>query len=253
MLARMIEEQQEEEEEEELAELAIGMMAMVQIGAEEARRLRAERRLIHRTYLTRPDLLPNPRVDTPWQALYHRRNDRAFITTMGLDVATFNLILDAGFAELWNATPITRNDVSHSGDPRTHMRSLDAAGCLGLCLHHLNSTMSEVSLQQIFALVPTTVSRYMSFSFPILLKVLRQMPQASICWPEGDEFEELNALVVARHPLLDGAFGTMDGLNLPVQVSSEHEIENSCYNGWLHDHFISSVLAFAANGKLHST
>ena len=37
-------------------------------------------------YLTRPDLFPDPRNDTPWQALYHSQNDHAFITTMGFNV-----------------------------------------------------------------------------------------------------------------------------------------------------------------------
>lgn len=246
----MLDEEAEADMEDELLDQAVGLLVLMHIGTEELRRLRAERRLAHRTYLTRPDLLPNPQLNTPWQTLYHRRNDRAFITTMGIDVASFELILNAGFANCWSNTAITRNDVSLQAAPRVYTRSLDAAGCLGLVLHFLNSTMSEVSLQQIFALIPSTVSRYITFSLPILLEVLKQMPQASIQWPEGDQFQELNDLVVARHPLLSGAFGTMDGLNLPVQVSSDQDIENSCYNGWLHAHFISSVLAFSANGKL---
>ncbi|KAG1748001.1 uncharacterized protein EDB91DRAFT_1005713, partial [Suillus paluster] len=60
---------------------------------------------------------------------------------------------------------------------------------------------------------------------------------------------ELNYLITARHPLLNGAFGTLDGLNLPVQTLSDQEIENATYNGWLHDHFVSSVIAFAADGQ----
>ena len=29
----------------------------------------------HRTYLTRPDLNPSPRIGTPWQYMYARGND----------------------------------------------------------------------------------------------------------------------------------------------------------------------------------
>jgi hypothetical protein len=43
------------------------------------------------------------------------------------------------------------------------------------------------------------------------------MPQARIQWPqqnnEHDEFAEYNELIVARHPLLDGAFARLDGLS----------------------------------------
>ncbi|KAG2748894.1 hypothetical protein P692DRAFT_20733076, partial [Suillus brevipes Sb2] len=90
-----------------------------------------------RTYLMRGDLLPNPRVSTPWQALYSAQKDRAFITTMGVDTLTFNHILRSGFATLWDTTPIPRNDTPATAVPRVHRRSLDVAGALGLVLHWL--------------------------------------------------------------------------------------------------------------------
>ena len=40
----------------------------------------------------------------------------------------------------------------------------------------------------------------------------------------------------------------MDGLNLAVQMSKDQEIENATFNGWLHDHFVSCLLAFVAHG-----
>jgi hypothetical protein len=168
---------------------------------------------------------------------------------MGFNVATFNRILGAGFNELWNLLPIPRTDVTNSASPRAYRRSLDAAGALGLVLHFLGSTMTETSLQQIFALIPATCSRYINFGLEILLKSLLNISEAAIRWPEGEQFEELTNLVLARHPLLSGAFGTMDGLNLAVQVSKDQEIENATFNGWLHSHFVSCVLAFASHGK----
>lgn len=167
---------------------------------------------------------------------------------MGFDVETFHGILDHGFAELWNTTPIPREDVSELSVPRAFRRSLDAAGALGLVLHFLTSTMLDVSLMQIFALIPTTVSRYINFSLTILLTTLRGMEDARVQWPVDDDFEEWNNLIVARHPLLTGAFGSMDGLNLLVQTSTDQEIENATFNGWLHAHYVSSVFAFSPTG-----
>ena len=118
-----------------------------------------------------------------------RGNDHAFITTMGIDVATFSHLLDQGFAETWDSTPIPRNDVSLGAFPHIDWRSLDAAGALGLVLHYLASTMHKLSLQQIFGLIPTTVSRYLSFSLQILLTVLRKIPTARIEWPCGETFD----------------------------------------------------------------
>jgi len=51
-------------------------------GIELARLDRIEARNPGRHYLCRPQLLPNPRLNTPWQTLYESQNDRAFITTM---------------------------------------------------------------------------------------------------------------------------------------------------------------------------
>ncbi|KIL56668.1 hypothetical protein M378DRAFT_89013 [Amanita muscaria Koide BX008] len=219
-------------------------------GAEESRRLHAERRAEHRLYLTRPEIMRNPRENTPWQVLYHSQSDRAFIITMGLDVPSFDLILEAGFQRRWDSLPIPRRDVNSCAKPRIFRRSLDAAGGLGLVLHFLNSTMLETSLVQIFALVPSTVSRYISFSLSILLLTLREMHHARIRWLEGDEFEQRCDLVCKRHPVLTGAFGIMDGLNLPVQTSSDQHIENATFNGWLHDHFVKCVIAFCSQGEI---
>jgi hypothetical protein len=242
-------EDDEDAAEEDLERLqAIASASIILHGVLEVARLRTERRHPNRHYLTRPVLLPNPRQETPWQRMFGSQDDRAFITTMGFDVATFNFILDSGFTMTWNSSSIPRNDVPATSIPRISRRSLDAAGALGLVLHYLNGTMREVSLQQIFALIPTTVSCYIAFALAILRTTLRTMKGAQVQWPTGDEFQELNALVIARHPLLTGAFGSMDGLNLPVQESTDQETENSTYNGWLHKHFVSCVFAFSASG-----
>ncbi|KAF8183198.1 hypothetical protein BJ912DRAFT_1061417 [Pholiota molesta] len=239
---------EDEEWDDEMADLEVAALSgtAIYLEASENRQRRSARR--RRLYLVRNDLLPNPRVNTPWQRLLSSSSDRAYITTMGIDVDTFKYILDAGFTLLWNTTPLIRPDNPMSAPPRINSRSLDAAGGLGLILHYLNSTMREVSLMEIFALIPSTVSRYIEFCLDILLNVLRNMVDAAIEWPKGEQFEEYTDLVVARHPLLTGAFGTMDGLNLAVQESPNQEIENATYNGWLHDHFVSSVIAFGSTG-----
>lgn len=85
------------EEEEETHHLAACGLA-IYIGASESRNLRSLQRV--RTYLTRPELLPNPHIDTLWQALYASQSDSAFITTMGLDVETFDVVIQSGFVQL---------------------------------------------------------------------------------------------------------------------------------------------------------
>jgi hypothetical protein len=91
---------------------------------------------------------------------------------MGFNVATFDSILESGFEDHWNTTPIPWNDVSSSGIPYQSCRSLDAAGALGLVLHYITSTMLDVSLMQIFSLFPSMVSQYINFTIEILLQTL---------------------------------------------------------------------------------
>ncbi|CAE6449966.1 unnamed protein product [Rhizoctonia solani] len=49
-----------------------------------------------------------------------------------------------------------------------------------------------------------------------------------------------------------GAFGFIDGLSLPVSTSSDPEVEQATYNGWLHDHRITNVIVFAPDGCILS-
>ena len=205
-LVQMEAEEEEEENEDYVMEAAAATL-LIYAGAEESRLARARNRQPNRLYLCRPQLCPNPHIDTPWQHLYNSRSDRAFITTMGFDVQTFESILLAGFAEKYYASAIPRNDVDSVGASRPGRRSLDATGAPGLVLHYLNSTMHEISLQQIFALIPSSVSRYNKFALNILLETIRQMSGAAITWPRREsEFEDFNSLIVHHHPRLLGAF-----------------------------------------------
>ncbi|KAG2130663.1 uncharacterized protein EDB93DRAFT_1263357 [Suillus bovinus] len=99
-------------------ESALIVAAVVLVGAEQTRQERINRRQPQRLYLCRTQLLPNPRLSTPWQTLFASQNDQAFITTMGFDMDTFTFMLTSGFAEHWYHTPIPRDDISQYANPR---------------------------------------------------------------------------------------------------------------------------------------
>ena len=79
--------QTNEEEAEDDHDRAMQAVAatLICVGAEESRLARIQNRLPSRLYLCRPQLLPNPHINTPWQALYRSRNNRTYITMMGFD------------------------------------------------------------------------------------------------------------------------------------------------------------------------
>jgi hypothetical protein len=197
----------------------------------------------HSSFQTRDPLIHGSRY------IYSSQDDRAFIMTMGIDVETFHHILDCGFAKAWNTTPIPRGDTSSSGNPRLGRCSLDAAGALGLTMYFLGSAMLETSLQQIFALIPSTVSRYLRFSWRLLLASLRHMDDAAISLPrDEEEYAALNSLIVNRHSRLTGAFGSVNGLSLAVMEADDPEVENATYNGWKSSHVINNVIVFSPRG-----
>ena len=61
-------------------------------------------------------------------------------------------------------------------------------------------------------------------------------------------FHQFTCHIIEPHDHLFGAFGFIDGLKLPVEESSDQDIENAMYNRWLHDHYISNILVFAPDG-----
>jgi hypothetical protein len=109
--------------------------------------------------------------------------------------------------------------------------------------------MLEISLQQIFALTPSTVSRYLDFAKKILLQMVRSMKEGAIRLPRTpQEFAAESALVCECHPMLEGAFGVIDGLALLAQEADDAEVENATYNGWKSEHTINNVIAYSPRG-----
>ncbi|KAI7944016.1 hypothetical protein MJO28_011544 [Puccinia striiformis f. sp. tritici] len=135
-----------------------------------------------RTYLTRADLTSSR--NSAWTAMKSARSDRAYVTTMGIDVATFDNLLDR-FEPLWNTITLPRNDVNPNGHPKCARRSLDAAGCLGL-------------------FSGTTPAR--------------------IVWPNSEaQIRPFAQTIGKKFPLLENCFGFLDGLNLPVFVAEDDD------------------------------
>ncbi|KAG2084691.1 WD40-repeat-containing domain protein [Suillus discolor] len=122
-----------QQQEDDDKEAALAIAATILVGVELARQDRIENRQPRRLYLCRPQLLPNPRKDTPWQVLFATQNNRAFITTMGLDVKTFSSILTSGFVKRWYNTPIPefRDLALHKASKSVHVKTRKVyEGCL---------------------------------------------------------------------------------------------------------------------------
>jgi hypothetical protein len=111
--------------EDTLIEAAAALSVVLILGDEAGCVSKATRRNPSHLYLRCPQLLPNPRLISPWQQLYESVD--AYITIMGVDIDTFHYILSISFDLTWNTTPIPRNDTFPVGLPRLNRRSLDGA------------------------------------------------------------------------------------------------------------------------------
>ena len=47
--------------------------------------------------------------------------------------------------------------------------------------------MPKITLQQIFAIIPATTTRYITFGLRILLETFSKIPNAAMLWPHEDQ------------------------------------------------------------------
>jgi hypothetical protein len=73
------------------------------------------------TYLTREDLPGHPGFCRAWTHMQEVGNNQAFITVMGIDVATFELILFP-FNLAWSSSTIPQANVNPVEEPQPHCR-----------------------------------------------------------------------------------------------------------------------------------
>ncbi|KAF8222922.1 hypothetical protein L208DRAFT_1412630 [Tricholoma matsutake] len=63
-------EEEEEEQDQEAVDHAVSVIALALVGVEHAHQLQVQQRQPSHLYLCCGQLLPNPHIGTPWQALY---------------------------------------------------------------------------------------------------------------------------------------------------------------------------------------
>jgi hypothetical protein len=95
---------------------------------------------------------------------------------------------------------------------------LPILGWVLLLLEFYAGTCEYKQLCQIFGIVPSTMSYYINIGEEILSEALADLPEAAVNWPTLEEQAHWARLVEAKHPLVKGRWGFIDGKNFPVQV-----------------------------------
>jgi hypothetical protein len=191
-----------------------------------------------------------------WKTLFNSGNDQALITLTGLDFETFHWLLPKFCALYDSHSPFGDPDgsiialpnfpINRGGRPRM-MKGTD---CLGICLAWTRTRGSSMVLQIIFGMTATSVSLYLRFGRRILIEALKGEPLAAIKVPSIESIRTYQAAIMEKHPALDGVWCCMDGLKLYLQQAGNATTQNNFYNGWTHDHYVTSVFVFCPDGTI---
>ncbi len=84
----------------------------------------------------------------------------------------------------------------------------------------------------------------------LFVEMFRDNPLARVSIPSAEEIESFKEAFAAWHPLLTNCWVTMDSLKLFLQQSGNAIIQEHYYNGWMHDHYITSVFCFCLDGTI---
>ena len=170
---------------------------------------------------------------------------------MGFDCESFDKILDKFAPMFLGHTPFDKSGfIVEFEYIRGRKREVEPADCLGLVLVWTRTRGPLNVLQLVFGLTYTNLSVYLRFGFRLIVETFHDDPLARVSIPSAEAINEYMAAFGARHSLLDDCWATMDGLKLYLQQSGNFVIQERFYNGWTHDHYVTSVFCFCPDGTI---
>ena len=197
--------------------------------------------------------LHNP-SGSAWRRLYQSDNDQGMITLTGLDHCAFKTLCGLFAPEFEAYTPFVpsgescfyRMKQANKGRPR-QIRPEDG---LGLVLAWTRTRGSLMAMQLIFGMTFSNLDDYLLFGKRVLVRVLRNHPLAWVRIPSSEKIAEYKEMVRGRHENLRDVWCTMDGLKLTLEQCGDAMTQEQFYNGWTHDHYVTSVLCFCPDGTI---
>ncbi|KAH9105406.1 hypothetical protein AeMF1_018757 [Aphanomyces euteiches] len=119
-----------------------------------------------------------------------------------------------------------------------------------MVLHFYTAAVEPKTLQELFAVAPSTFSRVLAKAEEALDLSLSRMHDAQVRWPNKRVQQRWSRLTNAKEPLVEGVFAFVDGKNYRVQSPSNKDLRNAQYNGWLHSVFVTGCLCFGIDGTI---
>jgi hypothetical protein len=129
-------------------------------------------------------------------------------------------------------------------------RVVQPKDCLGLVLVWTHIRGSLHVLRLVFGLTYSNLSVYLRFGMPLIVKTFRHDPLARVSIPLVEEIETFKMAFEEQLPLLTDCWATMDDLKLYLQTGGNVYIQERYYNGWMHDHYVTSAFCFCLDGMI---
>jgi hypothetical protein len=176
------------------------------------------------------------------------------ITLTGFDCASF-ASLCVLFAPVFDSyTPFVPSGTScfkwEKLPNKGRKRKIRPEDCLGLVLAWTRTRGLLMALQLIFGMTYSNLNDYLLFGKRIIVMVLRHDDRAAVQIPSSEKINEYKQKLVNRHRFLTDVWCTMDGLKLMLEMSGDAITQERYYNGWAHDHYVTSVLCFCPDGTI---
>ena len=192
-----------------------------------------------------------PAECSQWNFIYASRCERAFMIFTRLTPEAFDRVLERFTLSYDSTTMRNLNDGEWFHDlERPPRRDLPAHAGLALALRWCCSTANIQELCVFFGIIPSTFSRFLPYCLSLLLATLQCDTAARVEWPTVDEQYIMADMVALKYERLAGCFGTLDGLRLPLEESSDEIQQNNYYNGWIKKHNIVNVFIWGADGTI---
>ena len=161
-----------------------------------------------------------------WRFLYQNADEGSFLSITGFTREAFDGLVD----EL-ESTDETHLAVKKAGRPF----EMDYHGRVGLVLMFHGSRMRLKDLSLIFGLVPSVLSRNLSYMTEHAVRVLKYHPFSRIKFPNETECKRYAELICGRQALVEDVVAFMDGLSTPIKCSSEPSAQADNHNAYKQD------------------
>jgi hypothetical protein len=188
--------------------------------------------------------------DTAWSQIYRNPTDNSMLASISLHMAGFQTLL-VQFERFYEIRSGPRLPGRPARTPTKH-------AVLAMMLTFYCDTISQKRLVELFGMPRSTQSRVMRKAEIALFRALQHIPDAQVNWPTLQQQQLWSAAVTRREPLIIKKWGFIDGKNFKVQRPGSHDLQNACFNGWLHSTLVTGVvlllkigtLCFGADGTL---